>query len=231
VASADAILSLLKQQVVGAHVRRLRIDKGLTLRSLASQTGFSPSFMSQVENGQVSPSISSMEKIAEALGVTLGEFFAAAAGGEGGLVVRAGERSVLSSSWSSAEIEALGPMKSGLRLEPVLITLKPGGRSGKHPYPHANEEFAFVVEGQVRLTLGPEQQALATGDAVTILPRELRLWENPTEQAARVLVVSVRQKSGVETARPSAHRPLTPTEPGGEKKSMVGRRRGRKSPP
>ena len=56
--------SPLKQQMVGAHVRRLRTDRGLSLRALAAETGFSPSFMSQVENGQVSPSISSMEKIA-----------------------------------------------------------------------------------------------------------------------------------------------------------------------
>jgi len=54
----------------------------MSLRSLASRTDFSPSFISQVENGVVSPSIASMEKIAGALGVTLGEFFAAAAEGE-----------------------------------------------------------------------------------------------------------------------------------------------------
>ncbi len=75
---------LLKQRVVGEHVRRLRTDGGLSLRALAGQTGFSPSFISQLENGQVSPSISSMERIAEALGVTLGEFFVAAAGGRAG---------------------------------------------------------------------------------------------------------------------------------------------------
>ena len=184
--------SLLKQQAVGAHVRRLRKQRGLSLRSLASQTGFSPSFMSQVENGQVSPSISSMEKIAHALGVTLGEFFAAAAEGEGGLVVRAAARAGLSSWWSSAEIEALSPMRGPQRLEPILVTLKAGGRSGKHPYGHPREEFAFVIEGEVDLTLGPEKHSLRAGDAVTMLPNELRLWENPTKALARVLIVSVR---------------------------------------
>ncbi len=190
--------SLLKQQAVGAHVRRLRTERGLSLRSLAAKTDFSPSFISQLENGQVSPSISSMEKIAATLGVTLGEFFVAAQQGEGGLVVRASERTVLSSWWSSAEIAALSPMKASQQLEPVLITLKPGGRSGKHPYPHASEEFAFVIEGQVDLTLGPEKHALKTGDAVMILPRELRLWENPGSTSALVLIVSLRSSSAVQ---------------------------------
>jgi transcriptional regulator with XRE-family HTH domain len=190
--------SLLKQQAVGAHVRRLRTERGLSLRSLATQTDFSPSFISQLENGQVSPSISSMERIAATLGVTLGEFFVAAQQGEGGLVVRAAERTVLSSWWSSAEIAALSPMKAAQQLEPVLITLKPGGRSGKHPYPHASEEFAFVVEGQVKLTLGPETHALERGDSVMILPRELRLWENASPDPALVLIVSLRANSAIQ---------------------------------
>jgi transcriptional regulator with XRE-family HTH domain len=181
---------LLKQQAVGQHVRELRTAAGLSLRALAERTDFSPSFISQVENGQVSPSIASMERIAASLGVSLGEFFAAAARGEGGSVVRAQDRPELSSSWSAASVAALSPMSGQRRLEPVLITLEPGGRSGKHPSPHATEEFAFVLEGEVRLTLGPEPHDLRAGDAVTILPRELRLWENRGRQPARVLVVS-----------------------------------------
>jgi XRE family transcriptional regulator, regulator of sulfur utilization len=194
--------SSLKQQAVGMQVRRLRTARGLSLRELARQAVFSASFMSQVENGQVSPSISSMEKIATALGVTMGEFFDAAAQGEGGLIVRATERAAIDSWWSSAEIEALSPMQPNQRLQPVLITLRPGGRSGKHPYPHPREEFAIVVEGKLSLTLGPEKHALGPGDAVMILPKELRLWENPHPDPARVLVVSVRGGSAAEASRP-----------------------------
>ncbi|MFI5185012.1 MAG: helix-turn-helix domain-containing protein, partial [Vicinamibacteria bacterium] len=65
---------LLKQEAVGAHIRQLRLSSNISLRTLAARTDFSPSFISQVENGLVSPSINSMQKIAEALGVTLGEF-------------------------------------------------------------------------------------------------------------------------------------------------------------
>jgi transcriptional regulator with XRE-family HTH domain len=54
---------------IGAAVRRLREVRGLTLRAVADQAGFSASFLSQVENEQASPSISSMERIAAALGL------------------------------------------------------------------------------------------------------------------------------------------------------------------
>ena len=46
----------LKQQAVGELVRRLREQRGLSLRALASATEFSPSFLSQLENGAASSS-------------------------------------------------------------------------------------------------------------------------------------------------------------------------------
>jgi quercetin dioxygenase-like cupin family protein len=163
----------------------------MSLRALASRTDFSPSFISQVENGVVSPSIASMEKIARALGVTLGEFFAAASEGEEALIVRAKERPQLPSLWSQGRVEGLSRM-SGRRMEAMLITLERGGRSGKHPAPHSSEEFAFVLEGEASLTLGPEEHLLGAGDAVTIRPQELRRWENKDSAVARILIISVR---------------------------------------
>ena len=181
----------LKQQAVGELVRRLREQRGLSLRALASATDFSPSFISQLENGQVSPSIGSMERIAATLGVTLGEFFAALGSNEGGIVVRVADRVELPSVWSSATLEALSPMSRGRLVEPLLITLQPGGRSGKHPTAQPREEFAFVLEGQVELTLGPDAMTLNPGDSVTILRGELRRWSNNGTALARILVVAV----------------------------------------
>lgn len=168
---------------------------------LARQTGFSPSFVSQLENGRVSPSISSMEKIAAALGATLGEFFAAADGGRGGLVVRAADRQALSSGWSMADIEGLSFARATARLEAILVTLRPGGRSGKHPYPHPREEFAFVVQGEVVLSLGPEEYRLRRGDAATILPGELRLWRNAARVPARIVIVTSPGRGAVVRSR------------------------------
>jgi transcriptional regulator with XRE-family HTH domain len=181
----------LKQQAVGELVRRLREQRGLSLRALGGATDFSASFLSQLENGQVSPSISSMERIANTLGVTLGEFFSSLGSSEGGVVVRTSDRMEMQSQWSQATMQALSPMSRGRLLEPLLITLEPGGRSGKHPTARPREEFAFVVEGEVQLTLGPDSYRLAEGDAATILRGELRRWTNNTPRRARILVVAV----------------------------------------
>ena len=60
---------------LGKTLRELRVRQHLSLRNLAGQTGFSPSFLSQIENAQSSPSLASIEKITAALGVSLSEFF------------------------------------------------------------------------------------------------------------------------------------------------------------
>ena len=181
----------LKQEAVGALVRRLREQRGLSLRELGSATDFSASFLSQLENGQVSPSISSMERIANTLGLTLGDFFSSLASSESGVVVRAADRTQFPSAWSKATVEALSPMQRGRLVEPMLVTLEPGGRSSKHPTAKAREEFAFVLDGEVELTLGPDTMLLCAGDSVTILRGELRRWRNESSGSARILVVLV----------------------------------------
>ena len=176
---------------LGPSVRRLREAQQLSLRTLAERTGFSASFLSQVENGQASPSISSMERIATALGVSLGEFFQSAVINPLP-VVRAGARAILHSGWSRAQLEALGTGGMGGRLEPMLVTLQSGGTSGTKAYASGREEFALVLEGTVTLTLNDSEQELAIGDAVTIRAGALRCWRNPGPEPAKVLLVAAR---------------------------------------
>jgi transcriptional regulator with XRE-family HTH domain len=120
---------MTSQTHVGERLRQLRIGRGLSVRTLAAKAGFSPSFISQVEHDQVSPSIASLERMAAVLGVTLGGFFTEPPPSPV-LVVRVAERQELTSAWSRATIEALGPAGGTRTLDPIMITLAPGGRSG-----------------------------------------------------------------------------------------------------
>ncbi|MGH7254933.1 MAG: helix-turn-helix domain-containing protein [Nitrospirales bacterium] len=175
---------------VGEVIRRFREDQKLSVRTLASKCGFSPSFISQVENGQASPSINSLERIALALGITLGDFFQAREAPPPS-VIRAGSRPTFQSQWSRARIEALGPVGRGEKLEPVMITLSLGGSSGKRPFARPTEQFAMVFDGKVVLTLDQEEHTLRRGDAVTIPSGVPHRWENPWPRAAKILIVSV----------------------------------------
>jgi mannose-6-phosphate isomerase-like protein (cupin superfamily) len=182
-------------QVIGEHIRQLRLKRHVSVRAFAAQTGFSASFISQLENGLVSPSLGSMQKIAESLGVTLGDFFAAAAAdAEEDLIVRPRERRRLDSTWTDAHLEALGSMKRSRRLEPVVAIFGPGGKSGKQLHSHSREEFAFVLKGKVTLTLGDEESELHAGDAVTLPAHSPHRWENRGKEQVEILLVGARAR-------------------------------------
>jgi transcriptional regulator with XRE-family HTH domain len=177
------------EQQVGDHLRDVRTQQGFSVRALAARAGCSPSFISQVEHGQASPSISSLERLVQALGMTLGDFFRVSAPP---VVMRSHERVALTDLLSGARIEALTPAGAGYALEPLLITLEPGGQSGSQPYARRGDEFAFVCEGDVQLTLDETTHRLTRGDAATYSGETPRRWENVGRGPARIVVVSAR---------------------------------------
>ena len=176
---------------VGARIRQLRLGLGMSMRTLATKTGFSPSLISQVEHSQVTPSIGSLERIAMALGVSLGQFFAEPERSTVALV-RASARPQLTSSWSPVSIAALGPLDGAGTLESVMLTMAPGGRSGLFPAMPGGEKFAFLVAGEVMLTLGDKVDNLRTGDAITFVPATPYHWENSSAGPAHVVIVTRR---------------------------------------
>jgi transcriptional regulator with XRE-family HTH domain len=175
---------------IGEMLREQREKIGLSVRTLASRAGFSPSFISQVENGIASPSIGSLEKLAACLQVSLSELFHRRDEATS-TIVRAKGRPRLESGWSQAEIESLRSDGS-TRLEPLLITIQPGGASGKTPHALGREQFVFVMSGQVTLTLNDTDQVLTKGDAVTVRSQNPALWVNASEKPVQLLFVSAQ---------------------------------------
>ena len=116
----EAGASATAEQRIGPALKRLRESAGLSLRTLADQIGFSASFLSQAENGVVSPSINSLEKMASALGVTLADLFSVEPTTEG-TVVRAHARPNFRSAWSKARIDALMPSGGSRTLEALMV--------------------------------------------------------------------------------------------------------------
>ena len=88
-------------------------------------------------------------------------------------------------------MEALRLPGNGCRLEPVLVTIEPGGSSGKHPEPSMHEQFAYMVAGRAQLTLDAEELELSVGDAVSIPVGVSRRWHNHTEEPVQLLVVTL----------------------------------------
>jgi transcriptional regulator with XRE-family HTH domain len=175
---------------IGPKLKAARQRRNLSLRALGEQTGFSASFLSQVELGQTSPSLGSLGRIAQALGVSLASLLAEP-GSPSGPIVRRGETG-LKSEWSRAIVRSLIPADRDDRIAAVLVTLEPSGRSGQAVGALAGQQFAYLVRGSVRLTLDEETYELAEGDSALLDSDRRVKWHNPSRQRAEILLVTFR---------------------------------------
>lgn len=183
------------QKKLGAKLRELRVQLGLSIRTLATRTGFSPSFISQLEADIVSPSISSLERITSELGVTLGQLFSSMEH-EPRVIMRQRERMPHHSAWGRSTVESLNDLGGGRRLSAILVTFEPEGSSGKHAAPARSETFATVVRGTLSIDTEDVTTQLATGDTVYLPEGTMFRLSNSSDEEGVLLMVSLVGRDG-----------------------------------
>lgn len=149
-------------------MRRLRQALDVTLSDLSRSAGLSVGMLSKIENGQTSPSLSTLKALAQALNVPISVFFqdfeersdcSFVSAGQGLRIDRRGTR-------AGHVYELLGhSLRSATRIEPFLITIDPGGE----PYAafqHPGHEFIYMLSGRITYRHGERSYDLGPGDAL-----------------------------------------------------------------
>ena len=147
---------------VGGRIKAIRTSRGLTVAALADKTGLSKGLISQIENDKASPSLATLERLAEGLGVPAAYLLLKTA--EGLQVVRAGDRPLYHFGLDRLRVEALS-VGSGRSLNDVLVEMPPATATGSEAHAHGGEEFHLVLEGRVQAVQGDQQVVLEAGDA------------------------------------------------------------------
>ena len=149
---------------VGERLRAIRRSRRATLRTVATRSGLSESFLSQVERGRSSASIASLRRIADALGVSIADLFDVD-NMPGPRVLRRDERPALAFGVLGRKLLLTPrPLQS---LEVFVGELEVGGSTGHQPYAHGDSEELFVVlAGEVQLEVGGEVFYLEYGDSI-----------------------------------------------------------------
>lgn len=136
---------------IGQRIRTHRLSNHLTLKQLAEAVGCSDAYLSQIENGRVSPSISSLKKIADALQTKITDFFVEHQDDDP-VVLPPDRRTTLSLKRWNAQIQSLVINPKSKRMHPFFTTIQPGG--GSHGlYSHVGEEFGLVLDGELEIDL------------------------------------------------------------------------------
>jgi transcriptional regulator with XRE-family HTH domain len=181
---------------LGAKLRALRTQRGLSVRTLAAQVGFSPSFISQIEGEAASPSIASLEKIAAALGVTLGQLFSSIEHSAAArTVIRRAERASYTSSWSHSTVAVLADAAPERSLSAVELLMEPGGASSRTPQARTHDTFAVLTEGTLTLILETGETPMSPGDSAYLPAGMAFAWTNQGETPATLLLVGSSGRS------------------------------------
>ncbi|EFO79162.1 cupin 2 domain-containing protein [Oscillochloris trichoides DG-6] len=172
---------------VGARLRFLREGRQLSIRALAEASGLAVNTLSLIENGKTSPSVSTLQQVAVALGVPITSFFEPDSPRSRVVYMPASQRR--STNLPHGMLSDLGAGLAQRTIEPLLITLDPGAGSGSHAIVHPGQEFVFCLEGRIQYTVDGAIYVLEPGDSLIFESTLPHGWENLEASPARALLV------------------------------------------
>jgi transcriptional regulator with XRE-family HTH domain len=172
---------------VGLHLKELRGERGLSLRALAELCDLSPNTISLIERGVSSPSVSTLHRLAMALGVPITTFFAEPIEKMQVIVTRAEDRA--RSGSSSVLLESLGYGLEQQACDPFVVTMKPGASSGQRMMMHPGHELVFCIEGKLDYEIAGEHYVLSPGDALLFHADLPHRWQNANDHPVRFLLI------------------------------------------
>ncbi len=168
---------------LGDRLRELRHSRRLTLTDVARKAGCSVGYLSEIERDRVSPTIASLKRVAEALGVPLTYFFSELPAADPYLVRRR-DRAVLTGPGLGARRELLKTRANPSSLEPLLVSFEPGAESGREPHSHAGDEFLMLLRGRLEVSVNSRVYRLGPGDSLTFPSSVPHRWRNPGRSRA-----------------------------------------------
>lgn len=192
---------------VGVRLRQLREQRGLSIRALARQSGLSANALSLIERGRSSPSVSTLYKVAAAMGEPITTFFQTAPEVHDVVHLKAGERTRI--PFTRGLVEGLGGERFSGRVEPFALTLENGANSGPQPIVHTGHEFVLCLRGQLEYQVEDEIFLLEAGDTLLFAAHRQHRWRNPGPLVTNAIFVL----SGFDDAEdPHRHRLLALAE-------------------
>jgi transcriptional regulator with XRE-family HTH domain len=182
------VIELDKEEIsVGQRLREIRVLRGMSMRSLAELSGLNINTLSLIENEHTSPSVSTLQQLAQSLQVPITEFFQTNHGSKKLVHQKKGKRPHVAFEHSTMEDLAAGMPRFGA--EPIIVTLEPDADSGKQPIVHTGREFVYCLNGHIAYTVDNEKYLLEAGDSLIFEAYLPHQWKNVDTTPSQALLV------------------------------------------
>lgn len=178
------------------RIRSARVAKGMTLDEVSEASGLGKGLLSKVENFRVTPTLPTLAKLCETLGVRLSELVDGLDEKPKICLVRRGQRKTIErdSTQSNIVYHSLAHARADRTMDPFELVIPPrGGR--KQAMPHEGEEFLIVLKGKVEFEFDGKIESLSEGDSLYFDAETDHRVFNVTDKEARVLCVFLERNS------------------------------------
>jgi transcriptional regulator with XRE-family HTH domain len=175
-------------KIIGLNLKRIREQKGLSLRDIAKKIDITPSFLSQVENGKATPSIATLKAIADVLSTTIATLMGENIKSGDEYVVREDDRQSIDNLGNGIKIHLLTSPDPYKQMEPLYFTLETNADSGEQ-YQHYGQEFLLVLSGTIELLLNTARYVLKKGDSMYFNSNIPHSYKNIGEARSEVIWV------------------------------------------
>lgn len=174
---------------LGARLKAVRELNGLSQRELARRAGVTNSNISLIEQGQVSPSITSLARLLDVIPISLAQFFALDASAPEGTIVRAGNTARTEFPDQGLIVESV-PAQGGCSSLLERYHLISGADTGAEPTRSARARAGWVISGELELTLGIRCYTLNEGDGFHLPEGQMFRARNPSKQPTVVMITT-----------------------------------------
>jgi transcriptional regulator with XRE-family HTH domain len=172
---------------VGVRLKELREARNVSMRTLATKSGLSANALSMIERGKTSPSVSTLYKLADAMGVSITAFFGPESDKKQIVFIKSDERTRM--SFTRGVFEALGGEQFVGHVEPFMLTLESGAASGPHTITHTGHEFVFCLRGELDYQVEKEVFHLTAGDSLLFAAQLKHKWRNAGKTVTNALII------------------------------------------
>ncbi|HEX6234533.1 MAG TPA: cupin domain-containing protein [Jiangellaceae bacterium] len=164
---------------LGAKVRAVRQQKGLSLQRLADRAGVSAAAIYRIEQGNMIPTITTLMKLAMALNRPVSFFVNEFVADKPVVYTSTAARHPVATSKEGLELQGITGPYGQFLLAGAIAVVKAGADSGPEPMVHPGEELVHLLIGRLEFTIAEETYTLSPGDSLHFRTDRAHQWRNP----------------------------------------------------
>lgn len=181
---------------IGQKIRSLRRKKGFSIETLSSQCGLSVGAIQKIETNHMVPTITSLMKIANALGEKVIIFADENDGKEKVILVKKEKRLGFYSEMSKTFHQYITGHVEERLLEGGIFSAACGGESGQQMNSHPGEEIILCLKGRIEFLTPPQKYILTAGDSIHFKSDLPHRWINVGKTQAQLIWIYTYPQTG-----------------------------------